>query len=292
MTTKNVEIVVAPREPHFVGDGFRVHNYIPSGYRLDMERMNPFIMMDYNSKFYFPPTDKPRGVGVHPHRGFETVTVAYKGAVAHHDSSGGGGVIREGDVQWMTAASGVLHKEYHEENFSKQGGDFQMVQLWVNLPAKFKMSTPKYQAILNASIGKYELENNGGEIEVIAGKYKDIEGAATTFSPIHLFNAKLEEGAVAEFDFPENYNTALVVLEGAIQINQTTDVPVNHFALFENKGTQFSIKASEKAIVLILSGEPILEPIVAHGPFVMNTREELIQAYDDFNQGKFGFLED
>ena len=141
MKTKNIELIAAPGAPHYVGDGFRVHNFIPSAYHLEMERMNPFVMLDYNSRFYFPPSDKPRGVGVHPHRGF-----AYKGKVAHHDSHGGGGVIGEGDVQWMTAASGVLHKEYHEENFSRQGGDFQMVQLWVNLPAKFKMSDPKYQS--------------------------------------------------------------------------------------------------------------------------------------------------
>lgn len=292
MSIKNVEIVVSPREPHFVGDGFRVHNYIPSGHRLDMERMNPFIMMDYNSKFYFPPSDKPRGVGVHPHRGFETVTVAYKGAVAHNDSSGGGGIIYEGDVQWMTAASGVLHKEYHEENFSKKGGDFQMVQLWVNLPAKFKMSQPKYQAIKNANIKRYLIENQGGEIEVIAGNYKNIEGAASTFSPIHLLNTKLKQGAKVDFEFPEHYNTALVVLEGSIVINELTEVPVNNFALFENKGTHFSIQASEDAIVLVFSGEPLLEPIAAHGPFVMNTHEELIQAFEDFNQGKFGFLEE
>lgn len=160
MKTKNIEIVVAPRQPHFVGDGFRVHNFIPSVPQLSMKRMSPFIMLDYNSKFYFPPTNTPKGVGVHPHRGFETVTIAYKGKVAHHDSSGGGGIIGEGDVQWMTAASGVLHKEYHEENFSKTGGDFQMVQLWVNLPAKDKMSKPKYQGITNDEINKYELPSN------------------------------------------------------------------------------------------------------------------------------------
>src|SRR5690606_24644482 len=171
MKTKTVELIASPREPHFVGDGFRVHNFIPSGFRLDMHRMNPFIMLDYNSKFHFPPSDKPKGVGVHPHRGFETVTIAYKGKVAHHDSAGGGGVISEGDVQWMTAASGILHKEYHEENFSKTGGDFQMVQLWVNLPAKDKMSPPKYQGITNEQLKKVQLPNNSGLIEVIAGEF-------------------------------------------------------------------------------------------------------------------------
>ncbi|HRN99457.1 MAG TPA: pirin family protein, partial [Flavobacterium sp.] len=170
MATKNIEYIASPPAPHYVGDGFRVHNFIPSGFRMDMQRMDPFIMLDYNSKFYFPPTDTPRGVSVHPHRGFETVTIAYKGRVAHHDSSGGGGIIGEGDVQWMTAASGVLHKEYHEETFSKEGGDFQMVQLWVNLPAKDKMSTPKYQAISNADMARVPVEN--GEVEIIAGEFQ------------------------------------------------------------------------------------------------------------------------
>ncbi|HLV45549.1 MAG TPA: pirin family protein, partial [Flavobacterium sp.] len=195
MATKKVEIVVAPREPHFVGDGFRVHNFIPSAFRMDMQRMTPFIMLDYNSQFHFAPSSTPKGVGVHPHRGFETVTIAYKGRVAHHDSSGGGGVIGEGDIQWMTAASGVLHKEYHEETFSKEGGIFQMVQLWVNLPAKDKMSTPKYQAIKNEEIPRYTLDNNGGEIEVIAGEYGGVKGAASTFTPVHMLNAKLTSGA-------------------------------------------------------------------------------------------------
>lgn len=292
MTTKKIEVVIPPREPHFVGDGFRVHNFIPSAYRLDMQRMSPFIMLDYNSKFYFPPTDTPRGVGVHPHRGFETVTIAYKGKVAHHDSSGGGGVIGEGDVQWMTAASGVLHKEYHEENFSKQGGDFQMVQLWVNLPAKDKMSKPKYQAIENKNINRYVLENKGGEIEVIAGEHKGIKGAASTFTPVNMLNAKLAKGAKTDFSFPANYNTALLVIEGSIQVNEVEQVPTDHFVLFENEGENFTIEALENAVVLVLSGEPIREPIAAQGPFVMNTKAEIMQAIHDFNLGKFGFLED
>ena len=290
MTERKVEIVVPPREPHFVGDGFRVHNFIPSGFRLDMQRMNPFIMLDYNARFYFPPADKPKGVGVHPHRGFETVTIAYKGKVAHHDSSGGGGVIGEGDVQWMTAASGVLHKEYHEENFSKEGGDFQMVQLWVNLPAKDKMSSPKYQAISHNQINKYILPDHGGEVEIIAGNFKDVRGAASTFTPIHLYNARMNAGGKADFTFPEHFNTALLVIEGAIKVNESENVPVNHFVLFENTGDSFSIEATENAIVLVLSGEPIMEPIVAHGPFVMNTQSEIVKAFDDYHKGKFGTL--
>ena len=293
MSIKQVEMVLAPRAPHYVGDGFRVHNFIPSGYGLTMQRMDPFIMLDYGAKFYFPPSpNKAKGVGVHPHRGFETVTVAYKGSVAHHDSSGGGGVIAEGDVQWMTAASGVLHKEYHSEAFSKTGGDFQMVQLWVNLPAKDKMSRPKYQAIANAQIPKVPIENNGGEVEVIAGNYNNQLGAASTFSPVHMLNAKMNAGAEATFQFPPHFNTGLLVIEGNVLVNGEEEVPLDHFALFTNVGDSFSVKATENSIVLILSGDPLREPIAAHGPFVMNTRSEILQAFEDFEKGKFGELED
>ncbi|TVR77739.1 MAG: pirin family protein [Chitinophagaceae bacterium] len=292
MATKKTEVVLSPREPHFVGDGFRVHNFIPSGQRVDMKRMDPFIMLDYNSKYYFPPADKPRGVGVHPHKGFETVTIAYKGKVAHHDSSGGGGVISEGGVQWMTAGSGILHKEYHEENFSKEGGDFQMVQLWVNLPAKDKNTKPKYQGFAKEQIEKYNLANGAGVVEIIAGEYHGIKGAASTFTPIHLLNARLNKGGKATFSFPANYNTSLLVIEGSIVVNDTEDVPVNHFVLFENSGETFEVEAKEDAVLLVLSGEPINEPIAAHGPFVMNTYQEIAQAIEDFNMGKFGYLEE
>lgn len=292
MKTKNIENVIAPTAPHYVGDGFRVHNFIPGAYGLSMQRMSPFIMMDYNSKYYFAPSEKPRGVGVHPHRGFETVTIAYKGKVAHHDSHGGKGVISEGDVQWMTAASGVLHKEYHEENFSKQGGDFQMVQLWVNLPAKDKMSKPKYQDIANDKITKYQLADNGGVVEVIAGHYKELKGTASTFTPVHLLNAKLNKGAKTDFSFPQHYNTAMLVIEGNVKINGEIIAPENHFVLFKNEGEDFTVEATENAIVLVLSGEPINEPIAAQGPFVMNNRAELIQAFEDYNMGKFGYLEE
>lgn len=292
MKTRSVELVAAPRAPHFVGDGFRVHNFIPSGYRMDMQRMTPFIMLDYNSTYRFPPSESPKGVGVHPHRGFETVTIAYKGKVAHHDSSGGGGVIGKGDVQWMTAARGVLHKEYHEEAWSKTGGDFQMVQLWVNLPKKDKMSDPKYQAIKHADIPRYQLANQAGEMEVIAGEYEGVKGVASTFTPIHMFNAKLNKGGKAGFNFPAHYTTALLVIEGSIVINGTEEAPTDHMALMDTDGEVFEIEAAEDSIVLVLSGEPIDEPIAAHGPFVMNTREELQQAFHDFNNGKFGHLED
>lgn len=292
MATKNIARIIAPAPPHFVGDGFRVHNFIPSAYPLDMKRMDPFIMMDYNSKFYFPPTDTPRGVGVHPHRGFETVTIAYKGKVAHHDSSGGGGIISEGDVQWMTAASGVLHKEYHEESFSKEGGEFQMVQLWVNLPAKDKMSAPKYQGITNDNIAKVVLPNDAGFVEVIAGEFQGTKGSASTFTSLHLQNARLNKGGKVSFEIPKNFNTGLLVVEGEIKVNDSTVAPTDHFVLFENDGEKFSLEATENAVVLVLSGEPINEPIAAQGPFVMNTRDELVQAMDDFYAGKFGVLED
>jgi redox-sensitive bicupin YhaK (pirin superfamily) len=293
MSIKQVEMVLVPREPHYVGDGFRVHNFIPSGYGLSMQRMDPFIFLDYAAKFHFPPSPiKAKGVGVHPHRGFETVTIAYKGSVAHHDSGGGGGVISEGDVQWMTAASGVLHKEYHSDEFSRTGGDFQMVQLWVNLPAKDKMSTPKYQAISNAQIPKIPVPNNGGFVEVIAGLHDGNIGAASTFSPVNMLNAKLNKDGMAGFSFPVNYNTCLLVIEGSVIVNDTDDVPLDHFALFAKNGESFTVKATENSIVLILSGEPLNEPIASHGPFVMNTRQEIMQAFEDYEKGKFGVLED
>jgi redox-sensitive bicupin YhaK (pirin superfamily) len=289
MSQKSIQAIYPPSPPHFVGDGFRVHNFIPSRHGLDMQRMSPFIMMDYGAKFYFPPSDSPRGVGVHPHRGFETVTIAYRGRVAHHDSAGGGGIIGEGDVQWMTAASGVLHKEYHEEEFSKTGGDFQMVQLWVNLPAKDKMSAPKYQAIENKQIPRVPVQL--GEVEVIAGSYEQTQGAASTFTPVNLLNVKLKQGGSASFNFPKEYNTALVVIEGEIRVNGLEMAPENHFVLFDKDGSTFEIEATEDAIVLLLSGEPIREPIASHGPFVMNTRQEIMQAFHDFEMGKFGELE-
>ena len=291
MSTRSVEAIIAPPPVHFVGDGFRVHNFIPGNGRLSMQRMSPFIMLDYNSKFYFPPSDTPRGVGVHPHRGFETLTIAYKGKVAHHDSAGHSGVIGEGDVQWMTAASGVLHKEYHEKEFAKAGGDFQMVQLWVNLPAKDKMSKPKYQELVNSAMGRTELADGAGTVEVIAGKYNSTKGPASTFTPLNLMNAKLNKGGKAVFSFPSDYNTGLVVIEGTVKVNGNEAV-ANSFVLLANNSEEFVIEAAEQSVVLVLSGAPIHEPIAAHGPFVMNTREEIIQAVEDFNSGKFGELEE
>lgn len=287
---RKIEVIKAPRQPHYVGDGFRVQNFIPGDADVGMERMNPFILLDYNPPFHFPPAKRPKGVGVHPHRGFETVTIAYQGKVEHHDSNGGGGVIEEGDVQWMTAASGVLHKEYHEKEWSKKGGVFQMVQLWVNLPAKFKMSTPKYQSIQNASIPKVEIANKGGIVEVIAGQYKGTKSRVETFSPLHLWNTKLNHDVEIEFDLPVNYNTAIVIIEGEVLINKKQKLSKDHFALFANENGQINIQAKQKSTILVLSGEPINEPIAAYGPFVMNTQEEIVQAMQDYQNGKFGQL--
>lgn len=289
-TSKKIEAIVAPPAPHMVGDGFRVHGFFPGG-RINKKRMSPFFLMDYNSKVEFPPTDKPRGVGVHPHRGFETVTIAYHGRIAHHDSYGNSGIIGEGDVQWMTAASGLLHKEYHEENFAKSGGLFQMVQLWVNLPAKDKMSKPKYQEITNKMMGKYQIPDNKGVIEVIAGEYENTKGAAYTFTPIHVYNARLKKDASVTFNFPAVYNTGILVIEGNVIINNEK-APADHFVLFGNEGEQISVQASEDAVLLVLSGEPIDEPIAQYGPFLMNTMQELEEAIADVNAGKFGVLED
>lgn len=287
---KTVQQVLAPPPANMVGDGFRVHNFFPNGYRMGNRRMSPFFLMDYNSKIEFPPSEKPRGVDVHPHRGFETVTIAYHGKVAHHDSAGNSGVIGEGDVQWMTAASGVLHKEYHEKEFSRKGGLFQMVQLWVNLPKKFKMSAPKYQGITRDQMGKYEMAENGGMVEVIAGEFKGVKGAASTFTPVHLYNVRMKKGAKLDFDLPQYFNTGILVVEGEALLNGEK-AGADHFVLFKNEGENIFIEANEDSVLLVMSGEPIDEPLVQYGPFLMNTQEEIIEAIRDVNNGKFGHLE-
>ncbi len=289
--TKTVEQIIAPPPVHWVGDGFRVHGFFPYE-RLGNRRMSPFYLLDYNSKYEFEPSTRLLGVGPHPHRGFETVTIAYQGKVAHHDSTGGGGIIGEGDVQWMTAGAGILHKEYHEEEFNRQGGLFQMVQLWVNLPAKDKMTEPKYQAITNEQMGRYELPDDGGLVEIIAGEFHGVKGAATTFSPVHLYNLKPKKGTSLMINLPENYTTAMLVIEGQAKINKTETAPTDNFVLFKNDGEEIFVEAEEDSVLLLMSGEPIDEPIASYGPFLMNTQEELRQAVEDFQSGKFGYLED
>ncbi|TKC01926.1 pirin family protein [Pedobacter cryotolerans] len=288
MQTKQVSAILNPPAPHMVGDGFRVHNFFPSGYKLNM---SPFYMLDYNAKIEFSARNEPRGVGVHPHRGFETVTIAYHGAVAHHDSAGNSGIIYPGDVQWMTAAKGILHKEYHEENFSKKGGLFQMVQLWINLPAKDKMSSPKYQGVKRNELQKFELPNHTGLIEVIAGNYKNVKGSVSTFTPIEMYNARLNNGAKVNFSFPESFNTGFVIIEGSVKVNGAETAKTDQFIHFKNEGEIIEIEALEDSVILILSGEPINEPIVSYGPFLMNTQQEIKEALADYNEGKFGYLE-
>lgn len=288
-TTKVVERIVAPPPKHWVGDGFNVHGFFPHG-PLTGERMSPFFLLDYNALTNFPPREEPFGVGPHPHRGFETVTIAYKGKVEHHDSRGGGGIIGEGDVQWMTAGSGLLHKEFHEQESNRKGGPFQMVQLWVNLPAKDKMTAPKYQAIANAEMGRVKLPL-GGEVEIIAGEHQGVKGPATTFTPVHLINLKMKQGETAELSYPAGYTTALLAIEGSALLNGEDTLPLNHLALFERDGETLRIAALEDGLFLVMSGEPLNEPIAQYGPFLMNTQAEIAQAVDDFRQGKFGQLD-
>ncbi|MCS5590222.1 MAG: pirin family protein [Candidatus Thioglobus sp.] len=292
MSIKSIEAVIAPDNLHFVGDGFRVYGMLGRKEPLTMKRMSPFLLLDYAPPHYFAPNNgAPLGVGPHPHRGIETVTIAYKGKVEHHDSTGGGGIIEEGGVQWMTSGSGILHKEYHEKKFSKKGGEMQMVQLWVNLPAKDKMTTPKYQNLNNKDLSKVELENNVGSIDIIAGEYEGHKGPAASFSPLSLFNLKLKKGKGTSFSFNENHNTGLLIIKGSVTVNNSEKAPTNHFVLFKNKGKEFTLRADEDAVVLVLSGEPIDEPIASYGPFVMNTNDEIRQTIDDFNSGKFGYLD-
>ncbi len=291
MQTKPVRQIFPPAPPHMVGDGFKVHNFFPSGHRIGYQTMSPFFLMDYGAKTMIPPSDHPRGVGAHPHRGFETVTIAYHGKVAHHDSAGNSGIIGEGEVQWMTAGSGILHKEYHDKEFSQRGGLMQMVQLWVNLPARFKMTPPKYQGLTRKRMGKHELPAGAGYVEVIAGEYQGTKGPASTFTPIQIYNGHLKSGGDLTLSFPAHYNTGILVIEGKIKVNGKDSAPVDHFALFENEGEEISIQAESDSIFLVLSGEPINEPIAAYGPFVMNTQTEIRQAMEDLGQGKFGHLE-
>lgn len=278
---------MAPAETHWVGDGFRVHNFFP--FALPEDRMSPFYLLDYNSKHDFPPTLKPRGVGPHPHRGFETVTISFQGKVAHHDSRGNAGVISEGDLQWMTAGSGILHKEYHEEGFARAGGIFHMAQLWVNLPASDKMTEPKYQAIEDTQIPRVQVA--GGTVEVISGEFNGVTGPASTFSPVEMYRVRLKSGGRADFSLPSGYNTGMLVAEGAVTINEGKNVPTDSFVVFNNDGSDFSVDAVEDTLCLLLSGEPLNEPIASYGPFVMNTKDEIRQAMRDFGSGQFGQLE-
>ncbi|MNI27228.1 Quercetin 2,3-dioxygenase [compost metagenome] len=290
-TLRDIEGTFRGAPFHMVGDGFRVSNYFPSGNNFQ-HRFSPFILMDYNAPFEFPPSSAVKGVGAHPHRGFETVTIAYEGYIEHHDNHGNHGTIGPGDVQWMTAGSGLLHKEYHEKEFSRRGGLFQMIQLWVNLPRANKMNAPQYQELLNGHMGRVELPDRGGTVRVIAGEYNGVKGPAHTFSPIHMFDIAFKQNGKAQFELPSSFNTAALVLAGTATINGSKVVNEGDFILFQNTPGDIVIEGqTDDTLVIVLSGEPINEPIYQQGPFVMNSKEEIIQAYNDFQSGKMGNTE-
>ncbi|MBU3596908.1 pirin family protein [Polynucleobacter bastaniensis] len=270
---------------HWVGDGFPVRTLF---FYQDLGRqMSPFLMLDYAGPAEFASTTERKGVGSHPHRGFETVTVVYEGEVAHKDSTGQGGIIGPGDVQWMTAGSGILHEEFHSEDFAKNGGTLNMVQLWVNLPAKLKMTKPGYQAILDKQIPTIDLKDGSGQARIIAGELDGHQGPARTFTPMHVIDLKLRKGST-RLPVPEGWNASLVVLKGAIEVGEGVVAKDAQMLMFSNQGQDIQINVLEDSIALLLSGEPINEPIVGYGPFVMNTKEEIAQAMQDFNSGSFG----
>ena len=270
---------------HWVGDGFPVRTLF---FYQDLgKQMSPFLMLDYAGPAEFPPTTERKGVGSHPHRGFETVTIVYKGEVAHKDSTGQGGVIGPGDVQWMTAGSGILHEEFHAEGFAKNGGTLDMVQLWVNLPANLKMTKPAYQAILDQQIPNIELKHGAGVARIIAGDFDGHRGPAHTFTPMNVIDLKLRKGK-AIIATHEGWNTSLVVLKGAVEAGDGVVAKDAQMLMFSSQGQDIQLNTLEDSIALLLSGEPIDEPIVGYGPFVMNTKVEIAQAMQDFNSGSFG----
>ena len=291
MSKRTVEAVLAPPAPHMVGDGFRVSNFFPQGYAMGKQRLSPFFLLDYGPPVDFSAREEPRGVGVHPHRGFETVTFGFKGRVAHHDSAGNSGVIGEGDVQWMTAGSGVLHKEYHEKEFSRTGGPFHMAQLWVNLPAKHKMEAPRYQPIKRSDMVNVQLADGVSEARVIAGDLFGVKGPAKTWSPIIAAVVSIGAGGSVDLDLPADFNSMMLVVEGAANINDN-DAPTDHLVVFRNDGEGVHATSVSGATLLLLSGDPLNEPIAAYGPFLMNTYDEIEQAFKDVAAGKFGVLED
>ena len=286
--TKGILGVFQPGSTHMVGDGFPVRNLFPSN-DLDRE-VSPFLMLDYAGPRYFSPTDHPRGVGEHPHRGFETVTIVYEGVVAHRDSAGNAGVIGPGDVQWMTAASGVVHEEFHEKAFAKKGGTLHAIQLWVNLPRASKMAAPGYQTILNADIPAVALEGGAGRLRVIAGSFEGHAGPARTFTPVELYDLELKAGRTVALTFPEGHNASLFILQGRASANGSQAAGEAELIVCRRTGSQVVVEAREDTRLLVMSGEPIEEPIARYGPFVMNTREELVQAVQDYQAGKMGHL--
>ena len=274
---------------HWVGDGFPVRSIFT--YQDDVKRLSPFLLMDYAGPVEFPPStsDHVRGVGEHPHRGFETVTIVYSGEVEHRDSAGGGGKIGPGDIQWMTAASGLVHEEKHGREFAKRGGLFEMVQLWVNLPAKDKMSKPRYQGIVDADVPRVELAGGAGSLRVIAGVFENNNGPAKTFTPIDLWDIRLKSGKMTELQMPKGHTALVFVLNGRVELADGEILESAELAVLDRSEAAFTLKALDvDAKILVLGGEPIDEPIVGYGPFVMNTKAEIQQAFVDFDAGRMG----
>jgi quercetin 2,3-dioxygenase len=286
--TKDIVGIYQPGSRHMVGDGFPVRNLFPSN-DLDRE-VSPFLMLDYAGPQYFEPTDHPRGVGEHPHRGFETVTIVYEGVVAHRDSAGNSGVIGPGDVQWMTAASGIVHEELHEKEWAKNGGTLHAIQLWVNLPKASKMSAPGYQTILNDDIPAVKLNGGAGRLRVIAGSFLGQRGPAHTCTPVELYDLELKAGHHVLLTFPEGHNASLLVLQGRASVNGGQAAGEAELIVCTRNGSQVAVAAHEDSRLLVMAGEPIEEPIARYGPFVMNTKAELVQAVNDYNAGKMGHL--
>ena len=268
--------------PHWVGDGFPVRTIF--SYNQINENISPFLLMDHAGPTEFAPSEHIRGVGGHPHRGFETVTIVYDGEVEHRDSTGAGGVISKGDVQWMTAASGLIHEEKHSKKYAQEGGPFEMVQLWVNLPKKDKSANPGYQGILNADISQVDLKDGTGKLRVIAGEYNGNKGPAHTFTPINLWDIRLNADHQVIFKVPAGHNTAVFVLSGEVVLNDGEIISNGDLAVLEREGDTFSLKANQDAKILFLGGEPINEPVVGYGPFVMNSMPEIQQAFNDFRK--------
>ncbi|MGE8180419.1 pirin family protein [Pseudomonas mandelii] len=287
---KNIIGIYTSPRTHWVGDGFPVRTLF--SYDNLAKHISPFLLLDHAGPTEFTPTTERRGVGQHPHRGFETVTIVYKGEVEHRDSTGSGGRIGPGDVQWMTAASGILHEEFHSEEFARTGGTLEMVQLWVNLPARDKMADAGYQTILDGDIPNLPLKDKAGSLRLIAGEFEGHTGPARTFTPIDVWDLRLNGGKLLTLDLHEGRNTALVVLRGTVEVNGLELMREGQLALFERDGHQLSLEANDDAVVLLLSGDPIDEPIVGHGPFVMNSEQEIHQAFADFQSGRFGQMSD
>jgi len=285
---KKLAFIQSQDTRHWVGDGFPVRSVF--SYHERTAEMSPFLLLDYAGPTTFSPTDKRRGVGEHPHRGIETVTIIYSGEVEHRDSSGGGGLIGPGDVQWMTAAGGIVHEEFHGPEYSKKGGPFEVIQLWVNLPAKDKMSDPGYQPITNTEIPHVELADGAGSVRVIAGNYQGVAGPAHTFTPINLWDVRLKENAHVEFEVPDGYTTGVFVLHGKVKLGSGEQVGEAQIAIMEREGEKFIVDALEDTTLLLLNGEPIDEPVIGYGPFVMNTQQEIQQAIADYQSGMMGHI--